>query len=363
MVALPASLTPAVPLTPQSVDTFPRGALGAPRRYGAGPHRHRLLPGGSYSPEGALVALTLVGLDPIGRFAYGVNAGIGEPSAWRGGSITASWRGSRPVVPGVMSVDGTLFLAEQRPSAQRTVDDGAAPWLSSLDAVYSGATIGTATLRDFGVGRLSLRIGGNLGFVEWPGTDPVVRGLAFGDARGTTRLRRGGYRADFALGVLAARGATDGLGWARAIGTLTTDIGTPYGGGRLDLTLGGSDRGGGTFERFAIGGVSSPFVDAPVLSQRIALPALPAAAILGPQLKMLRVSTAFGPLRPFYWIGTTNESFTDFSRVAGIDAEYTIPSFAAFALPAVALRAGAAYSWDTPYSHRVGIYAGVTYRP
>ena len=262
-----------------------------------------------------------------------------------------------------MSIDGTLFHAGQRPSAQRTVDDGAAPWQSSLDAVYSGATLGTATLRDFGVGRVSLRIAGNLGLVDRPGMDPAVRGLAFGEARATTRLRRGGYRADFALGVLGARGATDGLGWARAIGTLTTDVGTPYGGGRLDLTLGGSDRGGGTFERFAIGGVSSPFVDAPVLSQRVAMPALPAASILGPQLKMLRVSTAFGPLRPFYWIGTTNESFTDFSRVAGIDVDYTIPAFPAFALPTVLLRAGAAYSWDTPFSHRVGIHAGVTYRP
>jgi hypothetical protein len=360
---LAASLAPAVPLAPVAVDTFARAKALWPRPYGAGPHRHRVLPGGSYSTEGAFATLSLIGLDPVGRFAYAVNGGLGEPSTWRGGSITASWRGSRPVVPGVMSIDGTLFRAEQRPSKQRAFDDRPTPWGTALDALYTGATIGTGTVRDFGLSRLSLRIGANLGFVEHPGSDQAVRGLAFGDARGVTRWRTGGYRADLSLGVLASRGATDGRGWARAIGTLTADIGTPYGGGRVDATLGGSDRGAGTFERFAIGGWTSPFVDAQVLSQRIAMPALPVGFRIGPQLKTLRVSGAFGPVRPYYWIGTTRESFTGFARVAGIDAEYAMPAFPVFAIPTISVRAGAAYSWDDPFRHRVGIFAGVTYRP
>ena len=49
--------------------------------------------------------------------------------------------------------------------------------------------------------------------------------------------------------------------------------------------------------------------------------------------------------------------------VAGIDAEYTIPAFPAFAIPVIGIRAGAAYSWDGPFRHRVGAHAGVTYRP
>jgi hypothetical protein len=363
VVALSPALAPAVPLAPQRVDTFPRAGPLHPRAYGAGPHRHRLLPGGSYSTEGAFATASLVGLDPVGRFAYALNGGLGERATWRGGSITASWRGSRSVVPGAVSFDGTLFHAEQQPSAQRAFSEGGAPWGRLLDAAYTGATLGTATTRDHGIGRLSLRIGGNLGFVERPDAARAVRGLAFGEARGVRRWRRGDYRADVALGVLASRGATDGLGWARAIGTLTTDIATPFGGGRVDATLGGSDRGGGTFERFAIGGWASPFVDVPVLSQRVAMPALPVGAVVGPQLKMLRVSTAFGPVRPFYWIGTARESFTGFARVAGVDADYTVAAFPAFAIPSIALRAGAAYSWDPPFRHRVGVYAGVAYKP
>ena len=363
VVAFSDTLAPAVPIAPQPVDTFPRSTPFLPRPYGAGPHRHRLLPGASYSSEGGFATLSVYGVDPVGRFSYSLNGGFGERSAWRGVSITASWRGSRPVVPGIMSLDGTLFHAEQRPSEQRTFGDRGAPAGMLLDAAYTGATLGTATVRDFGTARGSLRIGGNLGFVERPGRDQAVRGLAFGEARGVTRLRRGTYRADLTLGVHASRGATDGLSWARAIGTLSTDVGTPFGGGRLDLTLGGSDRGGGIFERFAIGGWPSPFVDAPVLSQRVAMPALPAGFMVGSHLKALRASMAFGPLRPYYWLGTTRESLTGFARVAGLDAEYAVDAFPVFAIPALSVRAGAAYSWTDPFRHRVGIYAGVTYRP
>jgi hypothetical protein len=262
-----------------------------------------------------------------------------------------------------MTIDGTLFHAEQRPSAQRIFRGGEPSYRTLLDATYSGATISTATVRDYGLAALRIRIGANLGTVDRPEVAGAVRGLAFGEARGAMRLRRGGYRADLSLGVHASRGATDGLGWARAIGSLTADVATPFGGGRVDATVGGSDGGGGVFERFAIGGSAPPLTDAPVLSQRIAMPALPVGFAIGTHVKTLRASTALGPVRPFYWIGTTRENMTGWARVAGIDADYAVASFPAFAIPAIAIRAGAAYSWDGPFRHRVGVYAGVTYRP
>jgi hypothetical protein len=343
------------------VDTFPRAIVSQQRYDGA--LQHRVLPGGSYSTEGGFVSASIVGVDPVGRFAYAINGAFGERSAWRGGSITASWRGSRPVVPGVMTIDGTVFHAEQRPSAQRAFGDLVPPVTERLDAAYTGATLGTATTRDYGNARLQLRIGGTLGYVEQPGADKVVRGLAFGEARGVTRLRRGPYRADLALAIHASRGATDGLGWARAIGTVGVDVSTPFGGGRVDGTLGGSDRGGGVFERFAIGGWPSPFVDGPALSQRIAMPALPAAFAVGTTVKTLRVSSALGPLRPYYWLGSTSVGMNNWSRVAGVDADYTLDAFPALAVPSITLRAGAAYSWDDPFRHRVGVHVGVSYRP
>jgi hypothetical protein len=165
---------------------------------------------------------------------------------------------------------------------------------------------------------------------------------------------------------LALHGAAGAIGqrrFARAIGTVTADVATPFGGARVDATLAGSDGGGGTFEEFAVGGWPSPLVDAAVLSQRIPMPALPAGFALGTQVKMLRASTALGPLRPFYWVATTREDFSGWKRVAGVDADYAVPSMPAFAIPAVAVRAGAAYSWDEPFRHRVGVYVGVTYRP
>lgn len=363
IVTLPPSLMPAVPVPPVRVDTFARTPLARARPYGAGPHQHRLLPGGSYSAEGGFATLSLVGVDPVGRFAYALNGGVGERSAWRGTSITASWRGSKPVVPGVMSIDGTLFHAEQRPSAQRTLGDRAAALGTPFDATLDGMTLGTATARDYGQARLTVRVGANLSTIDRPGADRGVRGLAFVEGRAAARVRRGGFRADLALGAHGARGATDGLGWARGIASLTADVGTPLGGGRLDATVGMSDRGGGVFERFTLGGWTPTFVDAAVLSQRIPMPALPVGFAIGRRVATVRASTALGPLRPFYWIASTREDLDRWARVAGVDAEYAIPPFPAFAIPAVAIRAGAAYSWDEPFRHRVGVFLGVSYRP
>jgi hypothetical protein len=361
---LSTSLVPAVPNPPVPVDEFPRATPARARPYGAGPHKHRLLPGASYSAEGAFASLSLVGLDPVGRFAYSANGIFGEPSTWRGVSITASWRGTRAVVPGVMSIDGTLFRAEQRPSEQRTFSDANAPLPGLLDAIYTGATIGTATTRDHGFARLQLRVGANLGTLDQSdGAGNASRGLVFGEARASTRVRRGEYRVDLLAVVHASRGATGGLAFARAIGTVTADLATPLGGGRIDATLAGSDGGGGLYERFAIGGWPSPLVDAPVLSQRIPMPALPTGFAIGTHAKVLRASTALGPLRPFYWVATTHENFTGWKRVAGVDADYSVAALPAFAVPAIGLKAGAAYSWDAPFQHRLGVYVGVTYRP
>ena len=361
--AFAAGLVPAVPNPPAPADTFPRSAPIHPHAYGIGPRTHRVLPGGSYSTEGAFASLSLVGLDPVGRLVYSATGMIGEPSTWRGASVTASWRGSRAAVPGVMSIDGTVYHAEQRPSRQRAFADAGAPMGTALDATYTGATLGTSLARDYGFARLQTRVGVNAGSVDRADEDRAGRGLLFGEGRGTARVRRGEYRADLSLALHGSGGALAQRRFARAIGTLTADVATPLGGGRIDATVGGNDGGGGTFEEFAIGGWPSPLVDGPVLSQRIPMPSLPAGFALGTHVKMLRASTALGPVRPFYWVATTRENFTEWKRVAGVDADYSLASFPAFAIPAIGVRAGAAYSWDDPFRHRVGVYLGITYRP
>jgi len=363
VVSLAPSLAPAAPTPAVPVDTFTRITPGPSRPYGVGPRRHRVLPGGHYSAEGGMASLSLIGEDPVGRLGYALTGGLGERSAWRGGALTATWRGGRPVVPGTLTIDGTLFHAEQRPSRQRTLDADALPRASLLDAAYTGATLGTATARDFGTGRLQVRVGANIGSLRRTEGDRAVRGLAFGETRGAIRLRRGEYRADLALAAHASRGATGGLGWARAIGSLSADVATPFGGARVEGTLGGTNGGGGLFEQFALGGWPSPFADAPALSQRVPMPSLPAAFAIGRRVATARASMSVAGVRPFYWLGSAGDRLDRWARVAGLDAEYVVPAFPALAIPAVAIRGGAAYSWDAPFRHRVGIYAGVTYRP
>lgn len=363
-VTLSASLAPAVPNPPTSVDTLPRTVPARASPYGVGPRQHRLLPGATYSTEGAFASLSLVGLDPVGRLAYAVNGVLGEPSTWRGVSITGSWRGSRAVVPGVLTIDGTLFRAEQRPSEQRAIPEASVTLPAVLDAAYTGAAISTATARDYGNARLQVRVGGSYGELDrTDGFADASRGLVFGEARGAARVRRGDYRLDLLGYAHASRGSNGGLGFTRGLGTLTADLSTPLGSARVDATIAGSDAGGGSYERFVIGGWPSPLVDAPVLSQRIPMPALPTGFAIGTHATVLRASTALGPVRPFYWLATTRENLTEWKRVAGVDADYSFAALPAFAVPAIGIKAGAAYSWDFPYEHRVGVYVGVTYRP
>jgi hypothetical protein len=364
VIALSPSLVPVVPNPPDVGRSFPLADSLRPHPYGAGPHQHRLLPGAAYSAEGGFVTLAVLGIDPVGRFAYSLSGALGERSTWRGAVLGASWRGGRGVGPGTMSIDGSVFTAQQRPSLQRAFGDEIPVGRSLLDATLTGATLGTATNRDFGNARVQVRVGASLGTIERPEFDKGVRGLVFGEGRAALRLvQRAGYRGDVTFGAVASRGGTNGLGWARAIGSLAADVATPFGGGRLDVLHGGSDGGGAAFERFAIGGWPTPLVDGPVLSQRIAMPALPTGFLMGTHFTTLRASTSFGPVRPFYWIGTTQENLTGWARVAGLDFDYTAAALPAFAIPNVNVRAGAAYSWDDPFRHRVGIYAGVTYRP
>ena len=257
-----------------------------------------------------------------------------------------------------------MFRAEQRPSEQRAFADASVTLPGVLDAVYTGAMVGTATTRDYGLARLQVRVGGSLGEVDRSdGAGDASRGIVFGEARGSARVRRGEYRLDLLGFVHGSRGANGGLGFTRGLGTLTADVSTPFGGARIDATIAGSDEGGGPYEQFAIGGWSSPLVDASVLSQRIPMPALPTGFALGTHAMVFRASTALGPVRPFYWVATTRENWTGWKRVAGVDAEYSFAAFPAFAVPAIGLKAGAAYSWDDPFRHRAGIYIGVTYKP
>jgi hypothetical protein len=296
--------------------------------------------------------------------AYSANGVYGESSTWRGLSMTGSWRGSRAFVPGVLTIDGSVFRAEQRPSEQRALSDASVTLPGVLNAIYTGAAIGTATTRDYGNARLQVRVGGSYGELDrTDGIADAARGLVFGEARGAARVRWGDYRLDLLGFVHGSRGANGGLGFARGIGTVTADVSTPFGGARIDATLAGSDGGGGSYERYAIGGWPSPLVDAQVLSQRISMPALPTGFAIGTHATVVRASTALGPVRPFYWVATTRENWTGWKRVAGVDADYSFAAFPAFAMPAIGVKAGAAYSWDAPYEHRVGVYLGVTYRP
>ena len=309
-----------------------------------------------------MASLSLIGADPVGRLGYVMTGGIGERSAWRGVSLAGSWRGSRSFVPGVMSIDGTLFHAEQRPSAQRTFGDVVPASVSALDATQTGGTLGLSLAHDFGQGRLSLGVGTSVARLDRPDAGAGTRALAFGEVRAATRVRSDGYRADLALRAHASGGSTADSGWSRAIGAVTVDAMTPYGGGRIDASLGGTD-GGSSFEQFAIGGWPSPFVDVPVLSQRVALPALPAGFAIGRRVATVRASTALGPVRPYYWVGSTGDGFDTWARVAGVDVEVASDRFSALVLPAVTVRGGAAYSWDEPFAHRVGFYLGISYRP
>lgn len=349
VVTLPASLAPVAAVGPAArVDTFPVAPLPPSRAYGIGPRTYRVLPLGAYSADGPTAGASLLSSDPVGRLTWTLQASLGDRDAWRGASLRSVWRGWRPA----LGVEAFALAQRQR----YDVSEGT----PSVDGDYRGAALFAEHARTEGALRLRMRAGAALGRVDVvEGTGGRHLGWAEYGLSGGGRVLAG------SLSLLGSAGSTVGEGWWRGLGTAAAAAGL----GPLTLqgtaTYGRTNAGDGSWERFDVGGAAPGLVDPAVLSQRIAMPALPTGTLYGGEALVLRAS-ATGRLllvTPYFWAARSDGRDDDWHRVLGAERTLDFAAVPYLNLPNSRVLFGLAYSLDRPYRDELRGYFTVVYRP
>lgn len=360
VVVLGDSLAPAAPEAPQRPAARFDSQAVAPRPYGLGPRGWRWLPGGAYGVEGALGTLLIANMDPVDRLSVLAQGGGGSRGTWRGGSIVATYRR----LPFDVTVGG--WRMRQRPSEQR--EPGYAP--RSLDATYTGGSLLLERERAWSRFGYLLGGGGALGTLDGPVLSNVGRQLAIGEASG--RLTFGLGHANYlvaAAGGSWAIGKTAGEAWTRGVARASLTGGKSGQYLRAEAVRGATlaaapDEFGRRYEAFLVGGHQVPWLDPLLLSQRIALPAVPVGYAAGRQIAVLKatvVGLVPGALS-MTWVAA-GDSLVRWQRVATLETGLTTPSLGFVRVPAVGVRAGIGYSFSAPFRYRLRAYAAIRYRP
>ncbi|HEU4642741.1 MAG TPA: hypothetical protein VFS44_09815 [Gemmatimonadaceae bacterium] len=344
----PAARVPAAPAPALATAQF-----APPRAYGIGPRTYRVLPSLSWGAEGKTFGLMLSGLDPVGRLTWLAQGMYGDRGTWRGGSLGAAWRGSRPIV----AAEG--FYTEDHPSEQH--GGLAAP--PSLDVDYAGGALRLELPLDLLTNAHRLWIGGSAGRLDGPARDRATRAIAFAGWRGAFEQTARTWRLVETLGLSGAAGRTAGAGWSRGMATASLSVHSP----RLAITAeGGWGRvtsDADPFEQFAIGGSRPPLFDAALLEQRIAMPALPVGVAGGRSAAFFRIALPRSPLTPYYWGGSAGGTLREWHRVVGLEGAFRTDGLWPVRVPGVRAVLGVGYSLDRPLRHETRAYASVTYRP
>ena len=188
--------------------------------------------------------------------------------------------------------------------------------------------------------------------------------MAFAEYGGLLGGFRGERYASAALSLHGAAGSTDHAGWERALTSATLTAGSGETAIRGSVAYGAVSREAPAWERFTVGGVRSPLVDAALLSQRVALPAAPVGVRSGRELYAYRVALSRGGLVQPYLAGvSTRGGFADAFRSLGVDVGGSLGDTPVLSLPGVRAQAGVAYMLDEPFRKKTRGYLSIEYRP
>jgi len=233
-----------------------------------------------------------------------------------------------------------------------------------LDIDLAGAVSGVEVARNRLSTRISLRLGGSLARLDPEEGASTKRAHAFAVGRAFWRVTPARWRLVAAAAVEGAGGETDDTTWSR----LRTDGRFEVGRGdralRLRATWGIVDQGAPVFERFATGGIDPPAPDRALLSQRLAMPALPAATLVG--RRAARLDAAFETVRgvtPFFRAARGGAGFGEWVRVVGLEASLDTRAVPYFGVPAVRARLGIGRILDGPNEDEQRIWASVRFLP
>ncbi|HEU5175338.1 MAG TPA: hypothetical protein VFT96_11335 [Gemmatimonadaceae bacterium] len=360
-LALPTpdpALFPVVPARPSTpAPPLPITAIRPEVPYGIGPRHTRWFPGFTSDASGVGGSLLLINADPVGRLELAVVGAMSGSSGWRGGRAWASLHRWRPT----FTMDA--FAASERQSPINGVrplpmnGDVAGAGVRSAVTLHGsawrgGAALGGAAMRmrgdAAGGARTARRVGwATLELTGWQrlhGIDVTASAQALGDA---------GRHGDADVAHLTTR--------------MTASVDLPFVPPIRASVLharDASDPASAPFERIVVGGAGSPVLDASLLPQRIAMPALPAGALVGRSSTVARVDLGTGVLAPFLWTARVpGDSWAGWQRLAGVEGRVGIDRLPIVPLPRVDVIGGAGYSIDRPYKGRLTAYLTVGYRP
>ena len=355
VVALDSTLAPAAPrIAAVQPDTLRRAPLPAPRAYGLGPRRFRVLPTAARDADGGTAGLVLLNGDPVGRLTWMLRGSAGRGGMPQGAALNLVYRRWLP------SAGLDVFAMRHEPSELRR------PLLSpsdSLDARYGGAVLYLEQPWAGSALRHRLRAGASAGALELAGADASARTLAFAEAAAGLTRSRGTQSLSLAGTVNGAIGRTGAEGWTRGVATGTVGVGMLGLNARGQLTYGRVSAGAPAWERFTVGGVRPQLFDDALLSQRIPLPAARLGVVRGRELLAYRLSTELMVLMPYLAGVSADEGHDTWYRVAGVEASLDTPPMNLLRIPTVRLLGGAGYPLDAPDRHRLRIYGAVSYRP
>jgi len=343
---------PAAPVEPsEPVDTFAVAALSPSRTYGLGPRMHRFLPATSGSAEWLSVGATIVGTDPVGRLSWTLQGVHAEDGGWRGVALGSEWRRWRPWV----GLD--LFHVRHDPSRS----DDALLATTGLDARYTGAMAGLRLVRQIGSRREEYRLGGSAGRLSIDG-EHEARTLAFAELG--ARARTGN---DLSLtGTLLVHGSSGRTAdetWTRGVGGASLELARRGTGIALEVTGGQVTRDAPAYEQFVLGGAPPPLTDSPLLSQRVAIPALPFAARGADRFAIGRVSLSGDGLSPYWLVANVGDLSGRWNRVIGIEEDLSTEGIPLIRVPAARVLAGVGYSLDEPARKEWRWYFSAIIRP
>jgi hypothetical protein len=165
-----------------------------------------------------------------------------------------------------------------------------------------------------------------------------------------------------AIRVTGSGASGTSAGAAVTRGTLTMSL--ELGPNPLVVTgIVGAARTSSPFEQFTIGGLTPALLDPAVLSQRIAIPALPATYATGKSLRIYRASIPFGAGRAYSWNAKVGaDSTSRWERVAGLEWTAAISQIAVIGTPAARITAGVGDWLNAPRAPSIDVN-GITYRP
>ena len=350
---LSSSLAPATVPPAPAADSLPPAMVGPASPYGLGPHEYRYLPGGSVSPDGRYFTLWFGSSDPVGRLAWSIQGSIGDPGTWRGGAAATTWRGL-PV-----AIDLSAFAVSQFPSRQ-----GAGRFApDSLDATYRGALLAASYVAHGSQLTSEARLGISAARMTLGDGPGHARSLAFATYMGSANLSRGDVLLFGSAGGTGTLGTTDGTSWQRLLvrGALAAGIdGWTL---RYRAMYGLVNHDAPLFEYMVAGGTPSPLLDSALLTQRVAVPALPIGVAGGNQLLDQRIEGDVGPVTLYYERLSALTAGDDNHDVYGAEIQHTFRRVPFVDMPSVWLMAGTGYSISAPFKYKLRGYAGIRYTP